>query len=360
MKLIELSGQKESVSLELLNQTLYLIFEDLIHQVISFFDRRWNEPYRNKLDPFNENDDLDNILQCWDPHLKGNESTCKLDGNISKYDIYLLKIMPIGKLIIEVLFRLGKFVSSLLRDLTDAGLIWHMEDNALFNLITTHMSVVKNFTDAFKADTALSSALEKAGLERKIIDTIVNGYVNTNRVRIGQNYWLVYFKTSTLNRQLFFQNYTISEKIIEEKKEYERLLKYGDIERTNAVGRGLRKATNHALVIKAMNEAVDMQIIEINKSQWQREEFLNFAWLEGSSKMVQLVINDMIKITSGSKDIIQALRKPAEELAMEAFKLISDGTLKSILDGYAKKDRIAKMKKMTFLGFSKCLKRLRS
>ena len=52
-----------------------------------------------------------------------------------------------------------------------------------YEIVSSHVSVVKNFTDAFDENSIdLDKLLSMAGLNEKSIKALKNGYVNINRV----------------------------------------------------------------------------------------------------------------------------------------------------------------------------------
>ena len=68
--------------------------------------------------------------------------------------------------------------------------------------------------------------------------------------------------------QLLFSNFTLTENMLENKKEMEKLLKFDNITNVFVVGKALR-ASNKAMVVKAFQKSVDMQNVESNVSNFQ-------------------------------------------------------------------------------------------
>ena len=68
--------------------------------------------------------------------------------------------------------------------------------------------------------------------------------------------------------QLLFSNFTLTENMLENKKEMEKLLKFDNITNVFVVGKALR-ASNKAMVVKALQKSVDMQNVESNVSNFQ-------------------------------------------------------------------------------------------
>ena len=68
--------------------------------------------------------------------------------------------------------------------------------------------------------------------------------------------------------QLLFSNFTLTENMLENKKEMEKLLKFDNITNVFVVGKALR-ASNKGMVVKALQKSVDMQNIESNVSNFQ-------------------------------------------------------------------------------------------
>ena len=65
-----------------------------------------------------------------------------------------------------------------------------------------------------------------------------------------------------------FSNFTLTEDMLENKKEMEKLLKFDNITNVFVVGKALR-ASNKAMVVKALQKSVDMQNVESNVSNFQ-------------------------------------------------------------------------------------------
>ena len=68
--------------------------------------------------------------------------------------------------------------------------------------------------------------------------------------------------------QLLFSNFTLTENMLENKKEMEKLLKFDKIKNVFVVGKALR-ASNKGMVVKALQKSVDMQNVENNVSNFQ-------------------------------------------------------------------------------------------
>ena len=68
--------------------------------------------------------------------------------------------------------------------------------------------------------------------------------------------------------QLLFSNFTLTENMLENKKEMEKLLKFDNITNVFVVGKALR-ASNKGMVVKALQKSVDMQNVESNVSNFQ-------------------------------------------------------------------------------------------
>ena len=67
--------------------------------------------------------------------------------------------------------------------------------------------------------------------------------------------------------QLLFSNFTLTENMLENKKEMEKLLKFDNITKNFVVGKALR-ASNKGMVVKALQKSVDMQNVESNVSNF--------------------------------------------------------------------------------------------
>ena len=65
-----------------------------------------------------------------------------------------------------------------------------------------------------------------------------------------------------------FSNFTLTEDMLENKKEMEKLLKFDNITNVFVVGKALR-ASNKGMVVKALQKSVDMQNVESNVSNFQ-------------------------------------------------------------------------------------------
>ena len=68
--------------------------------------------------------------------------------------------------------------------------------------------------------------------------------------------------------QLLFSNFTLTENMLENKKEMEKLLKFDNITNVFVVGKALR-ASNKGMVVKALQKSVDIQNVESNVSNFQ-------------------------------------------------------------------------------------------
>ena len=68
--------------------------------------------------------------------------------------------------------------------------------------------------------------------------------------------------------QLLFSNFTLTENMLEDKKEMEKILKFDNVTTIFVVGKALR-ASNKAMVVKALQKSVDMQNVESNVSNFQ-------------------------------------------------------------------------------------------
>ena len=68
--------------------------------------------------------------------------------------------------------------------------------------------------------------------------------------------------------QLLFSNFTLTENMLENKKEMEKLLKFDNIKNVFVVGKALR-ASNKGMVVKALQKSVDMQNVESDVSNFQ-------------------------------------------------------------------------------------------
>ena len=62
-----------------------------------------------------------------------------------------------------------------------------------------------------------------------------------------------------------FSNFTLTENMLEQKKEMEKLLKFDNITNVFVVGKAFR-ASNQGLVLKALQKSVDMKNVESNVS----------------------------------------------------------------------------------------------
>ena len=67
--------------------------------------------------------------------------------------------------------------------------------------------------------------------------------------------------------QLLFSNFTLTENMLEDKKEMEKLLKFDNITNVFLVGKALR-ASKKGMVVKALQKSVDMQNVESNVSNF--------------------------------------------------------------------------------------------
>ena len=67
--------------------------------------------------------------------------------------------------------------------------------------------------------------------------------------------------------QLLFSNFTLTENMLENKKEMEKFLKFDNIKNVFVVGKALR-ASNKGMVVKALQKSVDIQNVESNVSNF--------------------------------------------------------------------------------------------
>ena len=124
----------------------------------------------------------------------------------------------------------------LLQDIeTEYGYISELFDNTqIMQQISTQISSIQNFSQAFNG--SLENILEEAGLHPEMIEILQNGYININR--------------------LIFDNFNITEEMLDDKKEVLKLFKNDDKKHIIEFGKALRKV-NRPMIAKALNQAID-------------------------------------------------------------------------------------------------------
>ena len=124
----------------------------------------------------------------------------------------------------------------LLQDIeTEYGYISELFDNTqIMQQISTQISLVQNFSQAFNG--SLESILEEAGLHPEMIEILLNGYININK--------------------LIFDNFNITEDMLSDKKEVLKLFKSDEKNNIIEFGKALRKV-NRPMIAKALNQAID-------------------------------------------------------------------------------------------------------
>ena len=135
-----------------------------------------------------------------------------------------------------------------------------------YEIVSSHVSVVKNFTDAFDENSIdLDKFLAMAGLNEKSIKALKNGYVNINRVSkimsISSVCCFIFKKFDFLLMfQLKYFDYNIIEEILGNKTELFRLFKFKDLHTFNEVEKAFENS-NKSMIAKALNSAIEVQQI---------------------------------------------------------------------------------------------------
>ena len=84
------------------------------------------------------------------------------------------------------LYRFGRFLSAFMHDIDmryDNVITEFLNDTGVFENLPNQIALVKNFTEVFNnGNKSLETLLVEAGLHQSVVDIILDGYVNVNRV----------------------------------------------------------------------------------------------------------------------------------------------------------------------------------
>jgi hypothetical protein len=202
-------------------------------------------------DPWLEVAKLDQVLKCWLPYNEETQQVCRAEGNFAR-SVLLYHLHRRGRrsrqmlsdyTVFFVLSRVGRVVSGLLRDLEIRYQFISDLTNGteFFDVLSTDVSMIKNFSQVFNTTGNIFELLMEAGLPEDSVDVLRNGYVN-------------------LNRLISFDFETTGE-MFENKMEVERLFKFKNVDDVKRVGLALARA-DKPRVARILNEAVDIQGVE--------------------------------------------------------------------------------------------------